>query len=264
MEDGTVEKKWILLLVILCTTHIRSEDKGGNFLKKYMTENNVIGTVVIESLKSEESHIYNRERSAKRYLPASTFKILNTLIALQEKVVKDENEIVKWDGKDYGMKMWNEDQNMKKAFTRSCVWFYQKLAKDIGDDLYLEYLKNINYGNAKTGSEVHSFWLNGDLRISSIEQIEFLKGIYNREYEFAEENYDILEKIMTVEENEKYQIKAKTGVVAVAPKIAWYVGYMETKDDVWFFACNIDYTKPEHMKLRKQIVYEAFRELNIL
>ena len=70
---------------------------------------------------------------------------------------------------------------------------------------------------------------------------------------------------MKVDENEKYCVRAKTGVVgSVKPKIAWYVGYLETKDDVWFFACNIDYTKPEHLELRKQIVHSAFRELRII
>ena len=89
--------------------------------------------------------------------------------------------------------------------------------------------------------------------------------IYNKELKFDERNYIILKNIMKVDENEKYCVRAKTGVVgSVTPKIAWYVGYLETKDDVWFFACNIDYTKPEHLELRKQIVHSAFRELRII
>ncbi len=257
--------KLIVLLVLIITTFVWAKDENENILEKYMKDNNVSGTVVIKSLKSGKTNIYNKERSENKYLPASTFKIVNTLIALQEKIVKDENEIIKWNGKDYGMAVWNKDQNMKTAFATSCVWFYQELSKKIGNDIYLKYLKNINYGNEKTGPIVESFWLEGDLRITAVEQIELLRKIYNKELKFDERNYIILKNIMKVDENEKYCVRAKTGVVgSVTPKIAWYVGYLETKDDVWFFACNIDYTKPEHLELRKQIVHSAFRELRII
>ena len=101
------------------------------------------------------------------------------------------------------MAVWNKDQNMKTAFATSCVWFYQELSKKIGNDIYLKYLKNINYGNEKTGPIVESFWLDGDLRISAVEQIELLRKIYNKELKFDERNYIILKNIMKVDENEK-------------------------------------------------------------
>ena len=124
--------KLIVLLVLIITTFVWAKDENENILEKYMKDNNVSGTVVIKSLKSGKTNIYNKERSENKYLPASTFKIVNTLIALQEKIVKDENEIIKWNGKDYGMAVWNKDQNMKTAFATSCVWFYQELSKKIG------------------------------------------------------------------------------------------------------------------------------------
>jgi beta-lactamase class D len=130
-----------VLLVLIITTFVWAKDENENILEKYMKDNNVSGTVVIKSLKSGKTYIYNKERSENKYLPASTFKIVNTLIALQEKIVKDENEIIKWNGKDYGMAVWNKDQNMKTAFATSCVWFYQELSKKIGNDIYLKYLK---------------------------------------------------------------------------------------------------------------------------
>ena len=152
----------------------------------------------------QKTNIYNKERSENKYLPASTFKIVNTLIALQEKIVKDENEIIKWNGKDYGMAVWNKDQNMKTAFATSCVWFYQELSKKIGNDIYLKYLKNINYGNEKTGPIVESFWLEGDLRITAVEQIELLRKIYNKELIYLGKNHD-----------KKHQHKNETIIVSI-------------------------------------------------
>lgn len=255
----------LTLMCVLFTFLAWSENDNNSFLKRYMEENSVNGTVVIESLNLHKTHVYNDKRSKVRFLPASTFKIINTLISLQERVVKDENEVIKWDGQDRGMADWNRDQNMKSAFQISCVWFYQELARRVGKDVFVSYLKKMNYGNSKTGERFDSFWLDGDLRISAIEQIEVLKNIYKEKYAFDSKNYEILKTLMIVDKNENYVVRAKTGIaVSVSPNIGWYVGYIETKDDVNFFACNIDLMKPEQIKMRKEIVYAALRELKII
>src|SRR4030042_4802827 len=95
------------------------------FLENYIKQNNIKGTFVIESLKSGERHVYNEKRSKEQYLPASTFKIINTLIALQEGAVKNENEYIKWDGTDKGFPQWNKDHNLLSAFPDSWCCVYQ-------------------------------------------------------------------------------------------------------------------------------------------
>lgn len=260
-----MKRRFLILLFIFFTSIVWGENKSDTFLKQYMKENNINCTVVIESLKTNKTYIYNDKRSKDRFLPASTFKIVNTLIALQEKVIQDENEVIKWDGRDKGYPDWNKDQNMKSAFTLSCVWYYQELAQKIGNSKYLSYLKKMDYGNMKTGNNVDSFWLDGDLRISAIEEIKVLKNIYGEKYTFDNKYYNILKTLMVVDKNENYIVRAKTGTASrVSPNIGWYVGYIETKDDVWFFACNLDMIKPEQAKLRKEIVYTALRELEII
>jgi len=154
---------------------------------------------------------------------------------------------------------------MKSAFSASCVWFYQELARRIGNDKYKTYLKEMNYGNMKTGSAVDSFWLDGDLRISAIEQLEVMKKIYGEKYPFDKRCYSILKNIMVVDTKADYVVRAKTGTVArMTPNTGWYVGYVETADDVWFFAANIDMNGPEQSKLRKDFVYTALVELGII
>ena len=243
----------------------REARNGNPFLQGYMEGKGIRGTVIIESFRQKKRYVYNAARSREAFLPASTFKIVNTLIALQERAVKDENETLKWDGRDRGVPAWNRDQNMKSAFPASCVWFYQELAKKTGNGKYLEYLGAMKYGNGKTGSRVDTFWLDGDLRISAVVQIEVLKNIYARSYRFDDRYYEILRALMVVDKNPRITVRAKTGTVSsVVPHIGWYVGYVETGEDVWFFACNLDMTRPEDALLRKEIIHTAFKEIGIV
>jgi len=229
-------------------------------LEKIFKKTKVNGTIVISSLDGNETYMYNQERAAKRYLPASTFKIPNTLISLEEQVIKDENEIIKWDGKVRAYAPWNKDQNLKSAISISCVWCYQIFSKKIGNDKYLKYLEKINYGNKMTGSDVSTFWLDGDIKISAVEQIKFLTKLYKNDLPFSQKYIDITKKILIVDTHSDYTIRAKSGWTG---KLGWYVGYIEIKGKVWFFALNADIQR-EQLKYRKQIVIESLKIKNIL
>jgi beta-lactamase class D len=248
--------KIILLISIILNLALAKDNKLTNIFDK--TKLN--GTLVIASLNNDIKYIHNKQRSIKGYIPASTFKIINTLIALEEKVIKDEHEIIKWDGKVRSYTPWNKDQTLQSAISVSCIWCYQKFAKEIKNKKYLTYLSKINYGNQQTGSNVTTFWLDGNIRISAMQQIDFLKKLYKNELPFKQKYIDITKKILTVEKTKDYTIKAKTGF---SGKIGWYVGYVEIKNKVWFFALNADVTK-DKLKYRKQIVMEALISKNII
>lgn len=256
-------KKKILILILL-TLLICSCQKT-EFMSDYFETNNINGTVIVSSLNTGKEYIYNSKRSNEQFLPASTFKVLNTLIALQENIVADEYDKIKWDGEDKGLKEWNKDQCIATALPESCVWFYQELARRIGNEKYISYLEQIGYGNEKTGGKVDTFWLEGDLRISAREQINFIKNLYNETYDFDARNYNILKETMIVDKTPDYVLRAKTGwALRVEPQIGWYIGYVETDDDVWFFTCNLDIIDNSYSKYRKEIVYTALRELEII
>jgi len=247
----------VVIFIGLIFNFIYAEDKD---LKNIFDKSKINGTLVISSLNSEKNYIYNNSRALTRFIPASTFKIPNTLISLEEGVIKDENEIIKWDGKIRSYDMWNKDQTLQSAIAFSCVWCYQKFAKEIGNDKYLDYLKKIHYGNEKTGLDISTFWLEGDIKISAFEQIDFLKRLYKNDLPFNQKNIDITKKILTVENTNNYVMKAKSGW---SGKIGWYIGYVETKNDIWFFALNGDISK-EELKYRKQIVMESLKIKNII
>lgn len=252
----------VLLMVVTIASAANGEDAD---LTDLFKSKNINGTIIISSLDGGKTHTYNDERAHTRFLPASTFKIPNTLIALEESVVTDERQIIKWDGKDRGIAAWNKDQSLETAFPSSCVWFYQELAQRVGKEKYERYLKKINYGNEQASPEVTTFWLEGDLKISPVEQVAFLKKLYAKQYPFKPSSYELLRKLMIVEQTPTYVIRAKTGwAQSVTPQLGWFVGYVESGEMVWFFATNLDITNPEDVRLRKEITLEALKRKGII
>lgn len=252
------------LIVLIFSLNILSfaEDKQ---IKEIFKKANIKGTIVISSLNEEENYIYNTKRASMGFLPASTFKIPNTLIALQEKVIKNEYEVIKWDGKKRFYEPWNKNQNLQTALKYSCVWCYQKFASKIGNKKYLKYLTKINYGNKKTGLKLTTFWLNGNLRISAKQQISFLKKLYKNNLPFEQKYIDITKKILTVEKTANYIMKAKTGwSTAKIWGVGWYVGYVENKNNTYFFALNIDITDKSQLKYRTELVTKILKIKDII
>jgi len=234
-------------------------------LARLFHDRGVEGTIVISSLDGATEFVHNRERSETRFTPASTFKIPNTLIALEAGAIEDENEIIAWDGQEKGSPLWNKDQSLSTAFPLTCVWFYQKLAERVGDRRYREYLSLFGYGNEKTGPDVTTFWLDGDLEISVREQIRFLKKVYAETLPCGKDSLDRLKKIMIVQEEPDFTIRAKTGwALRVTPQQGWYVGYVEKGSDVWFFATNLEIVKREDAAFRREISMEALRSKGII
>ena len=249
--------KFKIFFLILLSINLFAWDKEvEEVFKKYKVE----GTIVIESLNKKKINIYNDKRASELFSPASTFKIPHSLIALNEGIVKKDSVIV-WDKKIREYESWNKDQILLTAFKSSCVWCYQEFASKIGVEKYKKYLKELNYGNKKIGDDVTRFWLDESLEITTFEQIKFLKRFYTNNLPFKIEDINLLKEIMIDEKNENYTIRAKTGWEW---KYGWYVGYVETKDDVWFFSTNIDTKSKDDLPKRKAITLEVLKIKGII
>jgi len=249
--------KLLITILLIFNSFLFAKDTE---LEKIFKNKQVDGAIVIESLNTKKIFIYNDKRAEKLYSPASTFKIPNTLIALNEGVVTKDSVIV-WDKKIREFDSWNKDQTLESAFKTSCVWCYQEFASKIKVEKYKKYLKELNYGNKKIGDDVTRFWLDDSLKITVFEQLSFLKRLYKNELPFKLEDINTLKEIMIDEKNEDYIIRAKTGWEG---KYGWYVGYVETKDDVWFFAMNIDTKTKDDLPKRKDITLEALKIKGII
>ena len=232
----------------------------------YFREQNIQGSIIIFDRNKNLFYQDNNSRNETGFLPASTFKIFNSLVALETGVIKDELAILTWDGIKRDFDFWNRDYNMRQAIKYSAVWFYQVLARKIGHQRMQEYINKVGYGNRNIGLEkdLDRFWLSGKLRITPKEQINFLRRLYAGNLPFSERSMNIVKDILIVEQTPEYTLRAKTGwTTAPKPDLGWYVGYLEQNDNVYFFATNIDIVKPEDAKARLSITRRCLQDLGL-
>lgn len=228
------------------------------------------GGILIFDPQSDVYYSNDFKRSSAGYLPASTFKIPNSIIALETGVAENDSTLFKWDGKKRMMPQWEQDLILKDAFQFSCVPCYQEIARDIGVDRMKEYLKKFDYGNMKVdSSNIDTFWLEGDSKISQRQQINFLKKFYGNELPISDRTSEIMKRIMLIEENESYKLSGKTGWAKSGnDDLGWFVGYVETEGKIFYFATNIESKEGFNMdnfaKIRPQITLEAFQKLGII
>ena len=248
----------IILLMISLSSCSQNQN---NDWESIFAKHHIRGTFVLKDLTDNKVKMYSSARSDSAYLPASTFKILNSLIALQTSVINTIHDTIQWDGIDKGWEPWNKDQNMETAMPISCVWFYQELARRIGRERMQNWLEKVEYGNTKLGKEIDTFWLEGDLRISAIEQIEFLERLINSTLPFDPKIQEIVKRIMITDSTNEYIIHSKTGWTS---NIGWDVGYIETKNRRLVFAMNMDIFQKQNAKYRKQITYEILQTEQII
>ena len=249
-----------IILSLLILTSCAQEEKNIKW-KKIFDKYNVKGTFVLKDISNDKMKIFNQERSDSVFLPASTFKILNSMIALQTSVINTINDTIKWDGIDKGWEQWNKDQTMKTAMPISCVWFYQELARRIGKKRMQKWVNKCNYGNKKLGGKIDNFWLKGDLRISAKEQILLIEKLIKNDLPFDKKIQETVKEIMITDSTRKYIIHSKTGWTN---QIGWNVGFIETLNNKWIFAMNMDINNKKDTKYRKKITYEILKSENII
>ncbi|MBK9098962.1 MAG: class D beta-lactamase [bacterium] len=256
------------LLVSILSLNIYSQiSETREDLKKFYDDYNVEGLFVLYDQNNDKFMFYNEPQFKVQLTPASTFKICNSLIGLETGVIKDENYVLQWDSVVRRIPEWNKDQELKTAFKNSTVWYYQELARRVGGEQMKYWLDKANYGNADTSGGVDKFWLSGGLRISPEQQINFLRQLHDDKLPFSHRSMDIVKKIMIAKESSEYVVRAKTGWgFQDNTNIGWYVGYVETNNNVFYFA-NCIRTKddiPDFGKARIDIVYQILEELKVI
>jgi beta-lactamase class D len=212
---------------------------------------NTKGAFVLYDLNNNHHIRYNEERCRERFSPKSTFKIPNSLIGLETGVIRDADFVIGWNRQKYPpqdswnqepFNHWAQDQTLRSAIKYSVVWYYQELALRVGEPRMKKYVRAFNYGNQNVSGGIDAFWLNGKLQISADEQVEFLKDFYAERLPVSKRSTDIVKDILVLEKTSTYTLSGKTGGGSIADGkyIGWFVGYLETKGNVYFFATNID------------------------
>jgi beta-lactamase class D len=212
---------------------------------RFFDEWNVVGTFVLHDERTGTTHRYDEARAAQRFIPASTFKIFNSMAALDAGAVRDIDEVIAWDGVVRNNEAWDRDQRMREAFQRSAVWFYQELARRVGEARMRDLLQREGYGNRSTEGGIDQFWLTGGLRISADEQVDFLRRLRRRELGFSPRAMGAVEQILVMERGADAQgawvLRGKTGWArSEGSQTGWLVGWLDRGDDAWFYAMNLE------------------------
>lgn len=268
------EMKFRYLIVLFCFLSISPKVSGQVDLQQSFRECSIKGSTTIYDYKNQY-WIYSDSLDAlKLSLPASTFKIINLLIALEIKVIKDENEVIKWVGKTdttlYGYRPEiYKDMTLREAFEVSAGWVFIELAKKIGKKNYTKYLNACRYGNLDLSMKDVDFWNFGSFGISPQNQVMFLKAVYEEKLPFSKRNYEILKRVMVVEKTNDYTIRAKTGWTRDGGiDSGWWVGYVESRENTYFFATRISKKRsesnPNFGQCRKTITKTILKQMNAI
>jgi len=211
---------------------------------------------------------YHPERCAERFLPASTFKIMNSLIGLETGVIADKDYVIHWNGTPYPVPSWNQDHTLKTAIQNSVVWYYQELARRVGKEKMQAYVDAAHYGNQDISGAIDAFWLDGGLRISADEQVAFLQRLYQDDLPFSTRSMSIVKEILVQEKTATYQLSGKTGSTQRAQlHLGWFVGYLEREGNVYFFATNLNSSDPDGIangETARKISLNILGELGLL
>jgi beta-lactamase class D len=249
------QKFYYLLALVAVSTLFSCTQKRAvidNSLKKYFDDNKVDGCFTMLDNTSGEIAVYNMQMDTTRFLPASTFKIVNSLIGLQTGDIINDTMIIKWDGVTRPIQAWNKDMGMKEAFNASCVPYYQEVARRIGADTMKRWIDSIHYGNANCSGPVDSFWLNNRLKVSPDEQLGLLKKLFFGQLSFRQGAQESVRQAMLQENNTAYKLSYKTGwgIDEQKNNIGWVVGWIEENLHIYFFVtlvkspdANIDMVK---------------------
>lgn len=229
MKSNTIFLLVSLLIISACQRHnIQEQKQWGTIFKKYQ-----IDSICFELADNshEQVYYYDLHRVSTRYTPASTFKIMNSLIGLESNVATDENMVIPWDGVKRNREEWNVDMSMRQAFKVSCVPYYQELARRIGAVELQKWIDTVKYGNQRIGGAVDMFWLNDTLKISADEQVLFMKRLYFDKLPFSQRSQRIVRSMMLQEDSSNYRLYYKTGTNLDDKGIlAWVTGFVERKE----------------------------------
>ncbi|HYE55417.1 MAG TPA: penicillin-binding transpeptidase domain-containing protein [Chitinophagaceae bacterium] len=235
---------------------------------------NVSGSTTIFDLRNKRWIFTDSLDALRETQPASTFKVINLLIALETGVIKDENDTVKWVGHTdtvlYGYRPEiYKDMTVKQAFEVSAGWVFIELAKKIGRERYKHFLGLSGYGNGDLSHREDDFWNFGAFGVSPKNQVQFLVDVFEGKAPFSKRNIETLKRVMITETTTAAVIRSKTGWTRVEGKdIGWWVGYVERKGGAFFFATRITKERaainPRFGQCRKDITKTILRQLHIL
>ena len=199
------------------------------------------GSFVLYDLGNDAWSIHDIEHATLRVAPDSTYKIYDALFGLEEGVITPQDSFIAWNGENYPFEAWNADQTLQSAMASSVNWYFQSVDEQLGTTSVYDYIKEIGYGNKNMSGDFSTYWMESSLKISPIEQVELLTQLQNNNFGFAPENINAVKDSICLSSSDAGTFYGKTGTGRVDGQDVngWFIGYIETADNTYFFATNI-------------------------
>ena len=199
------------------------------------------GSFVLYDLNGDTWNIYDMEQATLRTAPNSTYKIYDALFGLEEGVIAPNDSFMAWNGTGYPFEAWNADQDLYSAMQSSVNWYFEEIDKQIGSSAIQGYIRKIGYGNENINTSLSSYWMQGTLKISPVEQVQLLTALHSNRFDFTPENINAVKSAICLFSSEGKNFYGKTGTGRVDGQDVngWFVGYIETAGNAYFFATNI-------------------------
>ena len=266
MDD--MKKIIIILVSLLCglisSTAHASDWRASRAVDQVFREAGLHGTFIVYDVAADRYTYHDRKRADTRYLPASTFKIANSLIGLEVGSVANVDAVLPYGGKPQRRKEWEQDMSLRDAIKVSNVPVYQELARRTGLQRMGEQLRRIGYGNQQVGKVVDMFWLVGPLKISAAEQTRFLARLAQDQLPFSKDAMAAVRDITLVERTDAYELHAKTGRTGKPNDLGWWVGWVRKDGKLYAFALNADIVTEADSDKRTPVARASLRALGLL
>ena len=202
---------------------------------------NYEGSFVLFNSNRDSWTVYDMEHATHRISPDSTYKIYDALLGLESGIITPEHSTFTWNGEPYPFNSWEADQDLTSAIHNSVNWYFQAIDSQAGFEAVRTFLQTINYGNQNTGTNLNLYWTDFSLKISPIEQVELLQDFYQNNFHFDSKNIQAVKKALLLSTTSSGSLYGKTGTGRVNGKDVngWFIGYIETANNTYYFATNI-------------------------
>lgn len=226
---------------------------------------NYNGSFVLYNMSENSWNIYNEENATMRVSPDSTYKIYTALFGLENGIITPENSFRKWNGKNYPFDAWNVNQTLQSAMDSSVNWYFESIDKQLGASTINSYLQQIGYGNENISGDFSSYWMQSSLKISPVEQVELLKDLYRNNFNFTPANIHAVKNSihLTTSENGDFYGKTGTGRVNGQDINGWFIGFIESQNNTYFFSTNIQSEQRATGSKASDIALSILSDLNI-
>lgn len=227
--------------------------------------NDYEGSFVLYSQKDNTWQIYDMEQATLRTAPNSTYKIYDALFGLEEGVITPYHSSIAWNGTEYPFDAWNTDHDLYSAMESSVNWYFEEIDHRLGDSAIRNHIKEIEYGNETINADLSSYWMQGTLKISPVEQVALLTDFYNNRFHFVPENINAVKESICLfsSENRSFYGKTGTGRVDGQDVNGWFIGFVENEENTYFFATNIQNDANATGSNAAEITKSILSELNI-